>query len=395
MSASHPAAAHGAPSASTQVDSMEDLKRHLKEAMADPTDVIEQGIAPPPYFFVLEPVTKDEEGAEKFEALLSAAAVARIFAAMDFVQGSGKGKAGGPYSLRNPDEYVPAFNEKTKITVNTFLTRSMSGMYTQLPGGTVSKLNLDITRRDLHAKIVQLIFGGLDRIGEKHRKDLDKLLTSFTTALKPFKVPGADKPEKEGDEDDQPELQHAVIVNYVKATDITGGSGGDGGLFIYKPSSRIVVFSVKPRQWSMALDKSSHTKPDPKPDPKPKPGLGEEPEPSDPDSTPSGHGHDAGATHGTADAASASHGSEKVTTKGWWWPKPKPDPEHEKIKFTLTTTIVELELNEDKFKAGKSKFEAVFRSVAKDDQELSVIADNGGLKALGESACTVYRELEA
>lgn len=359
---------------------MDDLKRHLKEAVAEPTHVIEHGIAPPPYFFALEPATNDKEEAEKFEALLNASAVARIFAAMDFV------RSGAKNSLRNPSEYVAAFNEKTKVTVDTFLTGSMSGMYKQVPGGTTSRLNLDITRHDLHTRVVQRIFDGLDRVGETHGKELDKVLTRFTTALKPFKLPGAEEPKKGSHNDDQPELQHAVVVNYVKATDITGGSGGPGGVFIYKPCSRIVLFSVKPQQWAVALDKSSHSKPDPKPDPKPKPGPEEKPEPSNPNPTPFGNGHDAGA---------APHSSEKVTTKGWWWPKPKPNPEDEKIKFSLGTTIVELELDEGRFNGGKGRFEAVFKDLAKGDKELGPIADSGGLKALGQNTCTIYRELEA
>ncbi|KAL2199481.1 hypothetical protein P885DRAFT_58856 [Corynascus similis CBS 632.67] len=372
---------------------MADLKLHLREAVAEPTDVIKQGTAPPPYFFCLKPVVETGEEAEKFTALLSASGVARIFAAMDLVQSGAKNNGGGHYSLRNPSEYVAAFNEKTRTTVDTFLTGSMAAMYQPIPGGTTSKLDLEITRRDLHAMIVARIFDGLDRVDKTHRAELDKVLTSFTTALKPFKLPDGEKEPEKGKEDDdkdeKPSLKHAVVVNYVKSTDITGGRGGPGGIFTHQPCTRIVTFAVKPRQWAVALDKSPHQKPDPnpepKPDPKPKPDPGEKPVVPESAPAPAGNSHD---------ATAATHTSAKATTQGWgWWPKPKPKPEDEKIKFSLGTTIVELELDEDKFKNSKGRFEAVFKSFAKDDEVLGPIADSGGLKALGQSTCTIYREL--
>jgi hypothetical protein len=53
---------------------MGDLMLHLRETIAEPTDLIKQGIAPIPYFFALEPLGRDQDEREKFAVLLAASA---------------------------------------------------------------------------------------------------------------------------------------------------------------------------------------------------------------------------------------------------------------------------------------------------------------------------------
>jgi len=382
---------------------MGDLKLHLREAITKQTDLIRQGTAPPPYFFAFEPSAKaGQEPVQKFASLLGVSALARIFAAMNLVKSapdhSNGGEGGGHhYNLSNPGEYVAAFNEKAEATINAFTNGPLAAMYKHADGGAAASLELDVTRAELHGMVLPRIFGGLDQ-AEIHLKELDNVLTGFTSALKPFKLPVKAPPaphiqtEKGGDEEGGnsdmihkedggsdthplPDLKHAVVVNYVRTIDITGGSGG---IYIHKPCTRIAIFTVKPEHWAAALRKSP-------------PGAAVV-------TGSSGHHHDADAA-----AASATGGpSEKMATSTSNWfprlgghkPKPQPQPpkpEDERIKFTLNTTVIELEFDDAKYNANKAKFEGIFKNLAQNDEKLDHIAKNGGLHDLGRATCKIFK----
>ncbi|KAK4198391.1 hypothetical protein QBC40DRAFT_283933 [Triangularia verruculosa] len=250
-------------------------------------------------------------------------------------------------------------------------------MYGQGDGGTTSSLDLECTRAELHAKVLPRIFGGLNQVGKAHLEELDKVLTGFTAALKPFKLPTPPPSQGEDGKDGSPQphdLKLAVQVNYVKSIDITGGSGS---IYIHKPFTRIVIFTVKPQQWASALQKS------PKKDSPPDEGA-EHDKPS--------HDHDHADKGGDAAVTTAAIG-----LPSWLGgkPKPKPPKPDEKIKFTLKTTVLELEFDDAKYRANKSKFEGIFKGMAEDDEELGLIAEEGGLEALGRRTCQIYQANEA
>lgn len=370
-------------------DRMADLKLHLREVIAEPTDLIKQGTAPPPYFFAIEPSGSDPEQKQKFAALLGAAALARILAGMSLVQSNPEHSSGGAeggttstthhYNLRNPSEYVAAFNEKTEATINAFTQGPLASMYGQCDAGAATSLNLEVTRAELHAMVLPRIFGGLEQVGKTHLAELDKVLTRFTAALEPFKVlttsrtqGGKDRedPDNEGSGSqplpELPELKHTVIVNYVKSVDITGGSGG---IYVHHAYTRLVNFSVKPEQWASALQKSAA---------------------SQQTSTGSSTSEEAEDT-----VASPATGTSKIgaVSRGWFGGKPKPSPPKpdERIKFTLNTTVIELEFDDAKYHANRAKFEGIFKNLAEDDEELGPIAESGGLNALGRKTCTIYQ----
>lgn len=377
-------------------DGMSDLKLHLREVIAEPTGLIKQGIAPPPYFFAFKPSGGGQDQGQKFAALLGASALARIFAGMILVRSSpehisgGGGGGGGHYSLSDPSEYVAAFNEKTEATIEAFTKGSLASMYKQCDGGATASLDLEVTRAELHALVLPRIFGGLPQAGKTHLVELDKVLTRFTAALKPFKVPTTSRGQggKEGDDgyggsQPLPELKHAVVVNYVKSVDITGGSGGPGSIYLHKAYTRIAIFSVKPQHWASALQKSASEQERP------------EQERSTSSSAPEGAVAPGAAGHDHAAKAAAATGRSEIGVRsGWFGGKPKPKPE-ERIKFTLNTTVLELEFDDAKYHANKAKFEGIFKGMAEDDEELSPIAESGGLDALGRRTCTIYQAVEA
>ena len=377
-------------------DGMSDLKLHLREVIAEPTDLIKQGIAPPPYFFAFKPSGGGQEG-QKFAALLGASALARIFAGMILVRSSPEhsGGDGGHYSLSNPSEYVAAFNEKTEATIDAFTKGSLASMYKQCDGGAAASLDLEVTRAELHALILPRIFGGLQQAGEMHLAELDKVLTRFTAALKTFKVPttsrgqgGKDGDDGHGGSQPLPELKHAVVVNYVKSVDITGGSGGPGGIYLHKAYTRIAVFSVKPQHWASALQKSASEQERSEQERSEQEGSTSSAALGGP-AAPGAAGH-----HHAAQVAAATGRSEIGVLSGWFGGKPKPKPD-ERIKFTLNTTVLELEFDDAKYHANKAKFEGIFKGMAEDDEELGPIAESGGLDALGRRTCTIYQAVEA
>ncbi|KAK1760127.1 hypothetical protein QBC47DRAFT_455932 [Echria macrotheca] len=350
-----------------KTDAMSNLKLHLREVITEPTDLVKKGTAPPSFFFSLEPSGKDAETTQKFAAVLGASAVARIFAAMAIVSsGSGRSADGdggeGQKSLSNPDEYVAAFNEKAEATLQAFTKGPLANMYQQPAGGTATTLHLQATIARLHDIVLDAVFAGLGHIDKEDMAMLGKVLASFMLSLKPFKVPAPTT----ANDTSQPDLKHVVAVNYVKSIDITG----DGGIFIHKPFTRLVVFSVKPQHWASVLQTLAR-----------RPGGGKQPSADAPQ----------------AGAASASAASETPEVKSKWSlpgfgaKKPKPPPEDVKIDFTLNTTILELELDDAKYSSAKGKFEAIFKEMAEDDDALSAIAEADGLQGLGRKTCKVVR----
>ncbi|KAH0427253.1 hypothetical protein CcaCcLH18_09810 [Colletotrichum camelliae] len=264
------------------------------------------------------------------------------------------------FSLKNPGEYVAAFNEKTEATIKAFTNDPLAPMYRQPDQGAATSLDLEVTRAELHAMIFPRILGGLD----------------FVAVLKPFKVPtlpGA--PGQDGEDADlQPDLKLTVVIHYVKSVDITGGSGG---IYVHQAFTLIVNYSVNPQQWASALQKSNC-------------------------SSSSEQVIVSGATSGAAGQGRAVAGSSVDTgivtsklgalSRGWFGGKPKPG---ERIKFTLRTTVLELELDDAKYHANKAKFENILKNLTEGDERLGPIAESNGLDTLGRSTCTIYHAVKA
>lgn len=76
-------------------------------------------------------------------------------------------------------------------------------------------------------------------------KALDTVLTNFVAALKPYKGPPAR---------DQPTLSRVVLINYVRATDITG----DGTRIILDHYNRFVSITINAEGWLKALQKPGY-----------------------------------------------------------------------------------------------------------------------------------------
>ncbi|KDN60947.1 hypothetical protein CSUB01_07316 [Colletotrichum sublineola] len=374
-------------------DRLADLKLHLREAIAEPTNLIKQGTAPPPYFFAFEPSGVGEEQEQKFTALLGAAALGRILAGMKLVQsspdhgGGGGAKGDEPgaaqhYSLENPHEYVAAFNEKTEAVIDAFTNGPLASMYGQNDGGAASKMELKITRAELHTVVLSHIFDGLSQVSKTHLADLDKVLSRFSAALQPFKVFSGPQGGQDGQDgkdgkiaddkggDSLPELKLAVVIQYVKSVDITGGSGG---IYVYQAYTRIVVFSVKPQHWALAIQKP--------PASKPKTSASEKAEAVAPGAADDHH----------IAAASSTSNVGAMSWPGWLGGKPKPPKPEDRITFALNTTVLELQFDDAKYHANKAKFENIFRGLAEKDEELDPIAKDGGLETLGRSTCTIYQ----
>lgn len=369
---------------------MSDLKLHLHEVIAEPMDLVKQGTAPPPFFFAFEPSAPDVETTQKFAAVLGAAALARIFTGMNLVRsdehtgggdGDGNGEGDTPHhlNLNNPGEYLAAFNEKAEATMNAYRQGPLASMFRAPGGGSATSLDLELTRAELRAMVLARVFDGLGQVGKTQMDEIDKVLTRFMLALRPFKVPSPSRGQT------LPDLTHAVVVNYVKSIDITG----TGAIYDHKAYTRIVLFSVKPQHWASALQKSgSHD--DDKGSANAAPGA-------------PGSSVATKASGAPGAPASSDSGSKVVEEKsGWfdWGGKPKPKPpsppkKEEKIKFTLKSTVLELEFDDAKYVANKAKFEAVFKNIAEDDKALSDLVKKGGLTALGRETCTVFPAVEA
>jgi hypothetical protein len=143
---------------------------------------------------------------------------------------------------------VGGFTKKTEATIEPFTKGTLVPMYQQREGPTTTNTDLEVTRAQLHDAVISRILDGVAQAGQTQRVELDNALTRFTAALRPFSTLGSQA---------LPELKHAVIVNYVKSVSTTGGGGGGGDIYIHTPCTRIVTFSVRLRDWELALQKST------------------------------------------------------------------------------------------------------------------------------------------
>lgn len=361
--------AHESAAAVHAAGGMEDLKLLLREAITEPALLIQDGKAPPPFVFAFEPPAgRGEDGDKKFAALLGVSALARIFAGMSVVQS----RTGEDYTLNNPDQYVAAFNEKSEAAYDAFTKPPLSVMYERLGDNRAINLPLDVTRAKLHTTVISHVFNGLPQVGTEQLERLDGVLTDLATALKSLEVrcPG-------NGEEPLPVLKHVVAINYVKTTDITGGSGGpDGGIYVCEAFTRVVVISVKPEQWALALRKTPH------PLEQKLSASPASPASSGTERAPTGH-------------STGHHDAHGFGLPGWLGGgKKKPEPE-EHIRFDLSLTIQDMQLNDAMYEVNKPKFEAIFQNMAKGDAELSGIAEKDGLVGLGRSSSIVYQAADA
>lgn len=230
------------------MDEMDNLALQLKETISEPIAVIKSGRAPVPFFFAFEPSAKYPDRLQAFAGLMGGSALIRMFAAMNVIGTRKSLEQTKAYTIKNPEEYVAAFNEKTEATIKAMTVGPLATMYRQADGGSTQKGEQLLKRSELHDFVLPRIFGGLAQISKKHMGDLDDVLTRFVASLKSFKVTPTS---------DQPQLKHVVLINYIKTTDITG----DGSLFVTEAYTRMVILTIKAEDWSLALQKPSKLNP--------------------------------------------------------------------------------------------------------------------------------------
>jgi len=185
-------------------------------------------------------------------------AVIRMFAAMNIVTARKARKQEQAYSITKPNEYLEAFNEGTDATVAAITRGPLAGFYGSSGGGTTQTENVQLKRSELHKFVLPRIFGGLSQIGPDQMKALDVALTHFVSLLKPYKAASSTDPDDTTtalttttERPPQPQLKHVVLIQYVRATDITGS----GDVFVYDACTRMVNISIGVDDWSTALRK--------------------------------------------------------------------------------------------------------------------------------------------
>ncbi|KAH7153631.1 hypothetical protein EDB81DRAFT_758574 [Dactylonectria macrodidyma] len=231
------------PSAPVEsMDSMDTVAIELEKAVAEPSATVKNGYAPAPFMFGFEPSAKYPDQRQAFSQLLGMSGITRMFAAINTVSARGARKQTEPYSLHVPKEYVAAFNEGTEATIKALTIGPLAGFYDSTMGGSTQTEELLLKRSELHPLVLRQIFSGLSPVTAKHLDDLDDVLTDFVAMLKPYQcTPTAD----------QSTLKHVILINYIRATDISGG----GSMFVIDAFTRMVSLTLKAEEWSVALRK--------------------------------------------------------------------------------------------------------------------------------------------
>ncbi|CAN9444625.1 unnamed protein product [Alternaria alternata] len=232
-----------------ELDAMDDLALQLKDAVTGCGEVAKAGRPPVAFFFGFKPSAKqDDDVRQSFDSLLGASSLVRMFSAMNIITArKARDQGGHSDSIRDPAHFVTVINEEADAVVKAITSGPLASMYQQVSNSTQTEEQL-LKRPELHDFILPRIFGGLRVIGKDHMKDLDDTLTRFTSTLRPFR---ADKTESANGNDQQ--LKFAVLIHYVKTTDVTG----DGTVVICDPMTRLVSISVRAQDWAHALDKPS------------------------------------------------------------------------------------------------------------------------------------------
>ncbi|CAN9213156.1 unnamed protein product [Alternaria alternata] len=233
-----------------ELDAMDDLALQLKDAVTSCGEVAKAGRPPVAFFFGFKPSAKqDDDVRQNFENLVGISSLVRMFSAMNIIAArKGRHQGGHSDSIRDPAQFVTAINEEADAVVNAITSGPLASMYQQYNGGGTQTEDQLLKRPELHDFVLPRIFGGLPAVGKDHMKDLDDILTRFTSTLRPF------KPDKTGSSDgsDQ-QLKFVVLIHYVKTTDVRG----DGTVVICDPMTRLVSISVRVQDWTHALDKPS------------------------------------------------------------------------------------------------------------------------------------------
>lgn len=223
-------------------DSMQLVGDELRKDVTEPNASVEDGIAPAPFMIGLEPSAKYPDQRDAFTQLLGMAGITRMFAALNIVSARRARKQTEPYSLNKPEEYVSAFNEGTDAAIKALTVGPLAGFYDATLGGTTQTEEILVKRSELHDFVLRRIFSGLVSVGKTQMDELDNILTDFVASLKSYKcTPTAD----------QPTLNHVILINYIRATDISGG----GNVFVIDPYTRMVSLSIKADEWAVALRK--------------------------------------------------------------------------------------------------------------------------------------------
>ncbi|KAF7672880.1 hypothetical protein GT037_008831 [Alternaria burnsii] len=233
-----------------ELDAMDDLALQLKDAVTSCGEVAKAGRPPVAFFFGFRPsVKQDDSVRQNFDSLIGVSSLARMFSAMNIITArKARDQGGSSDSVRDPSHFVTMINEEADAVVKAITSGPLASMYQQHNSGSTQTEEQLLKRSELHDFVLPRIFGGLRAIGKDHMKDLDDVLTRFTSTLRSFK---ADKTGSSDGSDQQ--LKFAVLIHYVNTTDVTG----DGTVIICDPMTRLVSISVRVQDWAHALDKPS------------------------------------------------------------------------------------------------------------------------------------------
>jgi hypothetical protein len=320
---------------------MDDLALALKDAATDADDVIKSGRPPAPFLVGFEPSEELTKGHSKFQSLVGVSALIRMFSAMNTVaMRKSRGEDGTPPSLGDPAKFICALNDMAEATVKALTAGPLVGIYRQTGNGSTQTEEQLLKRSDLHGFVLPRIFGGIRSITKTHMEELDKVLTTFVSSIRPFKVtiPSVDASDVKDDESlltDSTTVKTAtiaatdhlikfvVLIHHVRTTDITG----DGTIVVCEPMTRMVNLNIRAKDWPIALHKPS---------------------------------------------------------------KLDLFRKNEKVAFKMTTTILDFKLDEQKFIAAKSKFEIALKMMVGKDPTLAKIVEQDGLAGYGRQTCTIF-----
>jgi hypothetical protein len=229
---------------------MDDLALRLKDAVTSCGKVADASRPPVALFFGFKPSAKqDKDALQKFESLAGVSSLVRMFSAWNIIKARKAGhQSGQSNSIRDSAHFVTAINEEADAVAKAMTEGPLASMYLQVNSGSTQTEEQLLKRPELHDFVLSRVFSGLRAIGKEHMKNLDDILTRFISALRPFK---ADKTQSSDGSEQQ--LKFAVLIYYVKTTDVTG----DGTVVICEPMTRLVSISIRAEDWAHALDKPS------------------------------------------------------------------------------------------------------------------------------------------
>lgn len=227
-------------------DRMDVLVALVEGSILEPEVLIKRGDAPVPKFIGIGPPEERNDEHQAFSALMGMLTMIRLFAAINQVSARQRSNRIKGYSIDNPKEIGLAFAEGADATLHA-LTEGLLSTFYSFESGQTQTANQSLKRAEIHSFVLTRIFGGIPQVDEETLENLDGVLTAFVNQVKPYKVAKSL---------DQPTMNHCVLINYVKTTDLTGS----GEALVLEPYTRMVFLKVKADEWGHALQKPGFLK---------------------------------------------------------------------------------------------------------------------------------------